>query len=154
MLRVAYAITLDLEVAREITQEAFLRLWERRDRLAAGSNEAAWLTRVTTNLAISHRRGVLARLRHRPAEPYEADPAALAIARIEAHAVRLALLVLKPRERAVLALRYEQGLSFAEVGAALGRPEATMRTWCHRALEKLQRRLRAGESHPLVEEPG
>ena len=153
MLRVAYAITLDKEVAREIAQEAFLRLWERRDQFAAGSNEAAWLMRVTTNLAISHRRGVLARLRYRPAEPAEADPAALAITRMEGHAMRLALLDLKPRERAVLALRYQQGLSFADVGAALGRPEATMRTWCHRALEKLQRRLESAESHPLVEEP-
>lgn len=33
LVRAAYAITFDLEVAREICHEAFMRFWERRDRL-------------------------------------------------------------------------------------------------------------------------
>lgn len=141
LLRASYAITLDLEVAREITHEAFLRLWERRDRLAADSNEKAWLMRVATNLALSHRRGVLVRRRHSAAQAIGADPAAVALARIEGDAMRQALRTLQPYERAVLDLRYQQDLSFLEIGELLGRPEATVRTSCHRALEKLHRHL-------------
>lgn len=141
LLRGAYAITLELEVAREITHEAFLRLWERRDRLAADSNEKAWLMRVATNLAISYRRGILVRRRHSSTPVVAVDPASVALARIEGDAMRQALLTLQPYERAVLGLRYQQDLSFLEIGGVLGRPEATVRTSCHRALEKLHRQL-------------
>jgi RNA polymerase sigma factor (sigma-70 family) len=153
LLRAAYAITLDLEVAREISQEAFLRLWERRAQLAPDSNEKAWLLRVATNLAISHRRGLLARLRHRTPPVTQSDPALLALARIEGDAMRRLLLALKPRDRAVLALRYEQDRSFAEIGAVFGRPEATVRTWCHRALSKLQQRMQLStDPQPIAKE--
>ena len=153
LLRAAYAITLDLEVAREIGQEAFLRLWERRAQLAPDSNEKAWLIRVATNLAISHRRGLLARMRHRTPPITQSDPAVLALARVEGDQMRQLLLALRPRDRAVLALRYEQDCSFAEIGAVFGRPEATVRTWCHRALSRLQQRMRRStESPPIARE--
>ena len=97
--------------------------------------------RVATNLAISHRRGLLARMRHRTPATTQSDPAVLALARIEGDAMRQFLLGLKPRDRAVLAMRYERDCSFAEIGAVFGRPEGTVRTWCHRALSKLQQRM-------------
>ncbi len=141
VLRTAYLIVLDVEVAREIAHETFLRLWERRDRLAPDSNSKAWLMRVATNLAISHRRSVLTRLRLRPGPGATPDPAGLALAQMELEEMRRALLTLKPRERAVLALRYGQDLSFREIGLLVGRPEATVKTWLHRALGKLRSRL-------------
>ena len=118
-----------------------MRLWERRDQLAADSNEKAWLTRVAVNLAISHRRGFIVSLRHRVAAPASPDPAAVAITRLEGDKVRKALLTLQARERAVLALRYGREMSFAEIGAILGQPEGTVRTACHRAVQKLRVRL-------------
>jgi RNA polymerase sigma factor (sigma-70 family) len=130
-----------MEVAREITHEAFMRLWERRDKLAADSNEKAWLMRVAVNLAISHRRGFMVSLRHRVAAPSSPDPAAVAITRLEGDKLRNALLTLHPRERAVLALRYGREMSFSEIGAILRQPEGTVRTSCHRAVQKLRLRL-------------
>lgn len=118
-----------------------MRLWERRDRLAADSNEKAWLMRVTVNLAISHRRGLMVSFRHRVAAPSSPDPAAVAITRLEGDKVRKVLLTLHPRERAVLALRYGREMSFAEIGAILGQSEGTVRTACHRAVQKLRVRL-------------
>ena len=55
--------------------------------------------------------------------------------------MRKELLTLHPRERAVLALRYGREMSFAEIGAILRQPEGTVRTSCHRALQKLRLRL-------------
>jgi DNA-directed RNA polymerase specialized sigma24 family protein len=43
-------------------------------------------------------------------------------------------------------LRFYQDLSFAEVGAALGCPEATARSHVHRALATLRVRLEEGQS--------
>ena len=141
ILRSAYLIVLDIGVAQEITQEAFLRLWQRRDRLSPDSNEKAWLTRVATNLAISHRRSLLTRWRLREEAPGSTDPAAVALVQIELRQMRRALLSLNSRERAILALRFEEDLSFAQIGAIIGRPEPTVRTGLHRALAKLRRRL-------------
>lgn len=107
--------------------------------------------RVTVNLAISHRRGFLVGLRHRLAAPASPDPAAVAISRLEGQRMREALLRLHPRERAVLALRYGRELSFAEIGAILGKPEGTVRTSCHRALQKLRLRLSEWVTDETVE---
>ena len=112
-----------------------MRLWERRNRLRAGSNEKAWVMRVGVNLAISHRHGFLARLRHRLPDTVAVDPPSVAIARLEGQRTRATLLTLQPKERAVLALRYGRDLSFAEIGSILDRPEATVRTLCHRAVQ-------------------
>lgn len=141
LVRASTAITLDLEVAREITHEAFMRLWERRNQLRADSNEKAWLMRVVVNLAISHRRNLFARLRSRLPETVAPDPSLVALTRLQGEDMRAALQTLEPRERAVLALRYGRDLNFAEIGSILDKPEATVRTICHRAVQRLRSRL-------------
>jgi RNA polymerase sigma-70 factor (ECF subfamily) len=66
--------------------------------------------------------------------------------------MRRALLGLRKRDRALLALRFEQDLSFPEIGRIFGRPEATVKTWVHRALDKLQNEMRGAQPSPAVEE--
>ena len=151
ILRTVYLVVLDQEVARDITHEAFLRLWERRNQLAAESNEKAWLMRVATNLAISYRRWWLSRLRWRPKAPASDDPAALALAALERSEVRHALQTLSPRDRAIVVLRYEGGLTFAEIGDVLACPEMTAKTRLRRALEKLRRQLGEGSGDTGLE---
>lgn len=97
--------------------------------------------RVVVNLAISHRRGLLARFRHAVPPAVAPDPSSVAIAHVEGQRMRHALFILEPRERAILALRFGRDLGFAEIGNMLGQPEATVRTICHRSLQKLRRRL-------------
>jgi RNA polymerase sigma-70 factor (ECF subfamily) len=97
--------------------------------------------RVAVNLAISHRRTLLARISKRLTDPSLPDPSNLAIHKIEGEHMRAALQNLSRRERAVLALRYGRDLSFAEIGAVLDEPEGTVRTIAHRAIQKLRNRL-------------
>jgi RNA polymerase sigma factor (sigma-70 family) len=139
--RTAYLIVLDWESASDIAQEAFGRLWRHRHQVDASANRKAWLLRVAVNLAIDKKRGILAAIRQRLAVQPEADPGDIAVTRLEIQAMREALLRLLPRDRALLALRFEQGLSFPEIGELLGRPEATAKTWVHRALGELRREL-------------
>ncbi len=141
VIRTVYLVVLDRDIAQEITHEAFLRLWQHRDRLGDHANEKAWLMRVAINLALDYRRSLLTALRHRQPETPMPDPASTAIDQLEREEMRSALRRLPRRERAVLALRFEQGLSFPEIGQMLGRPEATVKTWVHRALDRLQREL-------------
>ncbi len=141
VLGCVYFVVLDREVAAEITHEAFLRLWQRRDGMPPGSNEKAWLIRVATNLAVSHRRSLAAAWRRKGDSLDPIDPGSEALNRLELARMRRALLHLRPRDRAVLSLRFDQGLGFAEIGMTLGRPENTVKTWFHRSLAKLRRDL-------------
>jgi len=141
VVRTVYLVVLDPDIAQEICHEAFLRRWQHRNRLGEQANERAWLMRVAINLAIDHRRSLLTALRHRGSDAPALDPATAALARIDREVMRRALLGLRKRDRALLALRFEQDLSFPEIGRIFGRPEATVKTWVHRALDRLQREM-------------
>lgn len=151
VVRTVYLVVLNPDVAQEICHEAFLRLWQHRSRLGESANERAWLMRVAINLAIDQRRSLLSALRHRGSYAPAPDPATAAMAHIEREEMRRALLHLRRRDRALLALRFEQDLSFPEIGRIFGRPEATVKTWVHRALDRLQREM-GGLASPAVEE--
>jgi RNA polymerase sigma-70 factor (ECF subfamily) len=151
VVRTVYLVVLNPDVAQEICHEAFLRLWQHRTRLGESPNEPAWLMRVAINLAIDHRRSLLTALRHRGSDAPPSDPATAALAHIEREEMRRALLHLQRRDRALLALRFEQDLSFPEIGRIFGRPEATVKTWVHRALDQLYREM-GGLAPTAVEE--
>jgi RNA polymerase sigma-70 factor (ECF subfamily) len=143
----AYFVVLDRDIAAEITHDAFLRLWEHYGRLPAGSNEKAWLIRVATNLAISHRRSQGAAYRRHADYLEPADPGLQALNNLELVRVRRTLLTLEARDRAVISLRFDQGLGFAEIGAIVGKSENTVKTRFHRALDMLRRQL--GDASPF-----
>lgn len=151
VVRTVYLVIFDREVAADITHEAFLRLWQRRDRMAENSNEKAWLMKVAVNLAIDHQRSLLTALKHRlmPAPP--ADPAATALSHLDHEQMKKAVRKLPARDRAVLALRFEQDLSFPEISKILGEPDATLRTRVHRALERLHIQLGGPDAEWIAE---
>ncbi|MBA2262733.1 MAG: sigma-70 family RNA polymerase sigma factor [Solirubrobacterales bacterium] len=109
------------ETAEDLRQEAFLRTWRSVPRHLPTDRQAAWLHRTASNLAIDElrrRRLVeMAPLGERPdtgAPDTDRDLAAReALGRLTAH------------ERLVLLLRFEAGLTHAEIGALLDvSPEA------------------------------
>lgn len=152
VVRTVYLVILNPDVAQEITHDAFLRLWQHRGRLGQHANDKAWLLRVAINLTIDHRRALFTALRYRGADAAPPDPATAALDRLEREEMRRALRHLPARDRALLALRFEQDLSFPEIGQIFGRPEATVKTQVHRALDRLQRELRGRTTSPALEE--
>ena len=138
IVRTVFLMIFDRAVAQEITHEAFLRLWEHRNRLGHNPNRGAWVMKVAVNLAIDHRRSLLTALRQRLSPPAVEDPADAALAHMDLERMKRALRALPVRDRALLVLRFEQGLSFPEIGQLMGRPEATVKTWLHRALARVQ----------------
>lgn len=112
-------------VAEEIVQETFTRAWVTAPNWQHKGETArafsAWLTRVATNLAIDQLRKP--RTLQIEDAPEPADPATDAvdalIAREKLARLRAALAGLPPRQRAAIALTYDQGLSNIEGAAAL-----------------------------------
>jgi RNA polymerase sigma-70 factor, ECF subfamily len=110
--------------AEEITQDAFLRLLERWDRVDQMEDPSAYLYRTAMNVfRRRYRRSLLSiRKTFSPAEAH--DEFAAADAR---DAVQRALGMLSPRQRAALVLTELEGMSSREAGAMLGIKASTVR---------------------------
>ncbi|MBL6456836.1 RNA polymerase sigma factor [Belnapia sp. T6] len=150
VLRIALRILPDQGEAEEVAQEAFLRAWQAAPGFdPARARFTTWLHRITVNLAID-------RTRRRPPSaprPIEEaaetpDPAPGPEAEAEAAESRAALAAalgtLPPRQRAAIALAYEQELSGAEAAAALRVSERALEGLLRRARQLLRRRLEEG----------
>ncbi|HET9111480.1 MAG TPA: RNA polymerase sigma factor [Ktedonobacterales bacterium] len=129
----------DEQSAYDLTQEVFVRAWQRFEAVRGYTAPRAWLFRVATNLAISALRGrrPLSSVDLLPAEqqPAMSDPAWRVVERDH---VRAALDALAPRRRAALTLREVYGLSCAEIARALGISEAATRMTLSRAREQFR----------------
>jgi putative glutamine amidotransferase len=121
------------ETAEDLAQESFLRLWQRAPAGLTPAEQAAWLQKTASNLAIDE----LRRRRHRDHGQLEEDAvAALAQDGTEALTVREALAQLSAHERLLVLLRFQAGLSHAEIAETLAiKPEA--------ARKRVQRARRA-----------
>jgi RNA polymerase sigma factor (sigma-70 family) len=107
----------DPRTAEDLRQETFARAWKSGPRDADHAHMRAWMHRTAHNLAIDE----LRRRRHRDWLPYddELTPAHFDADPEERIAAREALARLTPHERLILLLRFEGGLSHAEIGQLL-----------------------------------
>jgi RNA polymerase sigma-70 factor, ECF subfamily len=130
----------DGEWAAELTQDAFLRVFKARDRLAAVENQRAWIYRIATNTAFNalRRRRRFAWLPwHLVDNLFHMKDATEQIGQRDA--VESALLALPPKYRAPLLLYAHYGFSVAEVAEALDISEGAVKTRTYRAREMFRR---------------
>jgi RNA polymerase sigma factor (sigma-70 family) len=140
----AYVATMlrDRSAAEEVTAQAFERAYRKRSTYKSGrGSPEAWLFGIARHAALDE----LRRLKRRA--PLEADPEDISALAPEDHAegvvrretVRAALATLEPRDRDLVALKFQAGLSNAEIGRVLGMSESNVGTKLHRTMEKLRR---------------
>ena len=138
VLRTAFRILGNWADAEDVAQEAFLRLHRHGLAFANDAATGGWLYRVTVNLCLDRTRSA------RPSQELPELPSlarsAEAVVLMEEKKQRLtsALALLPPKERAAVVLREIEGLSTAEVAAALGSSEVTVRSQISKALVRLR----------------
>jgi RNA polymerase sigma-70 factor (sigma-E family) len=144
LLRYATALTGDRELAADLVQDVLTRAFARWSRIRRTEAPDRYLKRMITNAHLSHRRRWSVR-RVTPAEDLEAhvpvgpDPTVLGVE----HGERVdqlwrVLAGLPARQRAVLVLRYYEGLSDAEIAEVLDCAPGTVRSSASRALRALR----------------
>jgi RNA polymerase sigma-70 factor (sigma-E family) len=146
MTRLAYLLTLDHSRAEELVQEAFTKLWRRRDRLPDADKRAAYLRSVVLNEArMALRRRVLER-RH----------AALALDQDESAGdpdwhvdMMRGLAGLPLGKRTVLVLRYYLDWDEATIARELGTSVGTVKSQASKGLAQLRRSLQANRQDRL-----
>lgn len=142
-------------LAEDVTQEVFVRLWERPERFdPARGSLRSYLLSMTHSRAVERVRFEEAlRRRHnsealRRAPRPDDDPAGLLADRAAASAVRRALGALPAGERIPIELAYFEGLSYREVARRLEEPEGTVKYRIRAGMQKMRAALREVEVTP------
>jgi RNA polymerase sigma factor (sigma-70 family) len=133
----------DFDIAEEIVQEAFARMWASPNTPKPEVEFRRYLNRIITNLAHDYYRKRARRADHQATASMELNPLDLVDARAGDQAIRTALHGLRLRERQAIYLRYFEDLSFAETARIMGARQVAVRVMVHRALGKLRREIEA-----------
>lgn len=134
--RLALARTANVSDAEDVFQEVFLRYFRHEDRFGTDEHRKAWLIRCTVNRAKS----LLASPWRRRTVPLET--AAQVGVEDEYREVYSAVLSLPAKYRTVIHLFYFEGLSVAEIAAALGCAEGTVKSQLSRGRALLREALK------------
>ena len=145
------------EDARDILQETMVRALTQLDQFNPAHSFTGWLYRIATNKALDF-------LRRRKIEfrtfSYEEDvpidtvadtsvPGDEALAeRLNWETVEECMARLDPRYRAVLFLRYKDGLAYREIAEALDIPMGTVKVLLHRGRNELKMLVRKEVGRP------
>jgi len=146
LVRVAYAITTDLDAARDAAQLAWIKAWQRLRSVREPERLRSWLIAIAANEA---RMQIRAQRRRRlreiaPVQP-DMDTEQGERLGVPGSADRLdlaaVLVTLNPADRQLLALRYLAGLNADEIGAATGISGSGVRTRLSRLMARLREEL-------------
>ena len=163
VLRLALNLMKRTEDARDVYQEAFLKVYRNLQRFRFECSFYTWLYRIVTNVCLDH-------LRRRQARPEDQAPESHATQNEDASGdfferqreqratldperhllgqeitARLAAAMerLSARERIVFEMKHYQGLKLRAIGEALGTSEETVKNSLFRATRKLRSELGA-----------
>jgi len=124
--------------AQDVTQDAFVRIWENAPMYRSQGSPMAWILTITRNLArMKLRQG--ARHTELDEQQWEAIPMdAPGVTAEDRYLLQEALGILSDEERHVVMLHAITGLKHREIAALLELPLPTVLSKYHRALKKLK----------------
>ena len=161
VLRLAMNLMKRTEDARDVYQEAFLKVYRNLHRFRFECSFYTWLYRIVTNVCLDHLRRRKARPEDQAPElhptKYEEgttdfferqkehrstlDPERHLVGQEIKARLATAMLRLSPRERVVFEMKHYQGLKLRAIGEALGTSEETVKNSLFRATRKLRQEL-------------
>jgi RNA polymerase sigma-70 factor, ECF subfamily len=161
VLRLALNLMKRSEDARDVYQEAFLKVYRNLHRFRFECSFYTWLYRIVTNVCLDHLRRRQARPEDQAPEMHPAqyeDGGTDFFERQKEHRPTLdperhllgieikaklaaAMKCLSPRERVVFEMKHYQGLKLRAIGDALGTSEETVKNSLFRATRKLRHEL-------------
>ena len=153
--RVAWSLLRNAEDARDVSQEAFIRVWEAAERFRGDARFSTWFYRILVNGCLDHkRRGrwwtrLVARDADRDAEEslVERQPAPGPDPGDQASEAQTMMRLwnavhqLSAQQRAAVILYAQEHLSTAEIADVLRVAEPTVRVHLHRAVAALRKEL-------------
>ena len=142
LMRYATSITGDVERARDVVQETFLRLWQ-ADREQVGEHVAPWLFTVCRNRALDVARKEV-RMQPVGSAAVEAaaeageTPLAQTLRREATSRVLAGMQELPANQREVVRLKFQAGLSYREISGVTGLTVSNVGYLLHHAMKALR----------------
>src|SRR5262245_23091008 len=167
----------DRGVAADVVQDTFLTLWNRAESFDPSRGSLiAWLATIARNRTVDHLRASGRRLAPAPFSAFgraeatdssttdwlestgelvgvagpEPEPESVLVSKETREAIAAGLAGLGPRERQVILLAYQDGLTHSEIAARLDWPIGTVKTRMRRAHRQLRELL---DRSSLLPEP-
>jgi len=161
VLRLALNLMKRPEDARDVYQEAFLKVYRNLHRFRFECSFYTWLYRIVTNVCLDNLRRRQARPEDQSPEPNHGhyddgitdfferqrehrptlDPERTMFGLEIKAKIAVAMQRLSPRERIVFEMKHYQGLKLRAIGDALGTTEETVKNSLFRATRKLRHEL-------------
>lgn len=153
VIYIAYRVVQDQDEAVDVSQEVFVKVYRSLSRFSGKSSFYTWLYRITTNLAIDHRRRSKRILEFRdelkteddesetPLVARASDPRDSAVGEELEKRIHEEINELPEHHRMVILLRDVEDYSYAEIAEILGCSIGTVMSRLHYAREKLQKKL-------------
>ncbi len=138
--RLAYRVTGDAELARDFTQEAFVRAFDRLGQFRGEASVATWLRRVTMSVVLNG----LERIGTRHARETSLDDVDVESDPIETDTIDLkdrltaAIANLPAAQRGVIMMHDVEGFTHQEIAAALGITVSSSKVRLFRARARLR----------------
>ena len=142
--RVAYGLLRREELAQDVTQDVFLRLWNRPERFDADRGSlSSFLQLDAHGRSVDLIRSEEARSKReianeRQTSNHQDGPEEEAMKMITSERVRDALAAIKETERAPIAMAFYLGYSYRKVATVLGVPEGTVKSRIRSGMAKLR----------------
>jgi RNA polymerase sigma-70 factor (ECF subfamily) len=159
----AYRFVRNREIAEELAQEVFLKVYENAAGYSVRAKFTSWLYTIATNVCLNEIRKPQFRVRHQPLEHLRPDGGSDEEMKIEfgtavrpdtiferhaiASVIKDALEQIPEKQRIAFILNKYQELSYAEVAEVMDSTEKAVKSLIHRAKEALAERLQ-----PLMSE--
>ena len=157
VLRLALQVVRSEDEAKDVYQEAFLKIYRSLGRFRFESRFSTWVYRVVMNVCLDHLRRAGARREVQapeaapgqaeffhtvPEERPELDPERALQGQEVRRRLQAALTRLSPRERLVFELKHYQGMKLRAIGELCGTSEQTAKNCLFRATRKLRMELK------------
>jgi RNA polymerase sigma-70 factor (ECF subfamily) len=147
LCNVAYNIVLDSDAAKDIVQEVFMKLWEKKENIEFGPAIKSYLFKATTHHALNYIENFKKTGKWKEAllknisESSARDATDLEVQELE-NRVRLAIEKLPPKCKMIYLMSRQEGLKYAQIADTMNLSVKTVENQMGIALEKLRTELK------------
>ena len=157
IFRVVMALVRDSDLASNITQDCFVRAYEKRASFRGDASVSTWLTRIAVNLVRDHARNRRQSFWRKLFQRSDGDsiesaaetvrdarstPDRQLLAKEEVNAVWSAVAELAPQQREVFVLRFSEEMTLEEIAQVLDVKVGTVKAHLSRAVAVVRTRVR------------
>jgi RNA polymerase sigma-70 factor, ECF subfamily len=156
--RVLLGMVRDPDAAQNLTQECFLKAYQKRATFRGEASVGVWLLKIAVNLARDHRRSrvrefwdrltsasvEVEELRQNLPDP-QASPERVILGREEVAGVWAAVRKLSPQQRAIFVLRFVEEMSLEEIAEVTALKPGTVKAHLFRAVHAVRQQCKGKE---------